>query len=338
MPEVLYNSAKIREKISYLFDKPEGAGRRVVLVAYIGKDYAQYLRSPKGIEIICSPTAGATSVAAIDGLQKAGAWVRFSDELHMKVYWSETRGSVITSANLSDNALGIKGLKEAGVWLEASTLDIDDLVREAQPYEVKETRLDRLRRDEERYKRAMAKIGRREADDGFQFLDWSSLSAVARTPWKIGDYIGEDIIAPTAKERLKDEFNQTEEANYLSVKSQDLLSEGDWILQFEYDYEKKRMTGSPEWMMVDFVAAFDKKRAYPFQAIQVHPNGNYERPPFRLTPQFKKAFRSAIATLDGLSVASGSMLPADVLLQTIAEQMVSKERQESEQNSGAAET
>lgn len=228
--------------------------------------------------------------------------------------------------------------EEAGVWLEASTLDIDNLVREAQPYEVKETRLDRLRRDEERYKRAMAKIGRREADDGFQFLDWYSLSSVARTPWKIGDYIGEDIIAPTAKERLKDEFNQTEEANYLSVKSQDLLSEGDWILQFEYDYEKKRVTGNPEWMMVDFVAAFDKKRAYPFQAIQVHPNGNYERPPFRLTPQFKKAFRSAISTLDGLSVVSGSMLPADVLLQTIAEQMRSKERQESEQNSGAAET
>ena len=175
MPEVLYNSEAIKEKIKLLFDAPEQSDRRVALVAYIGQDYADYLPSPSGIEVVCNPTAGATSVIAIDGLHKAKAWVRFSDKLHMKVYWSEARGCVVTSANLSASALGVRGLKEAGVWMEPNTVNIDKLVTEAQPYAVTDSRIKRLRRDEERYKHAMASIGKRETDDGFQYLDWYKL-------------------------------------------------------------------------------------------------------------------------------------------------------------------
>lgn len=321
MPEVLYNSAQIREKIAYLFGQPEGAGRRVALVAYIGKNYADYLLCPARIEIVCSPTAGATSAVAVDRLRDAKASVWFSDQLHMKVYWSEKRGCVVTSANLSDNALGIKGLKEAGVWLEPDTVEIDSLMKEAQPYKVTDARLERLRRGEEQYKRAMAGIGRRDPDDGFQYLDWYSLSLAARTPWKVGDYVGEDEIAPAAEERLKVEFNRTKVENYLSIKSQHLLDEGNWVLQFEFDYDEKKATGNPEWMKVDFVASFEKKRAYKFQAIQVHPTSSYERPPFRLTPQFKKAFKVAIAKLGDARVVKKSMLASDALLQAIAEEM-----------------
>jgi len=58
-----------------------------------------------------------------------GANLQFADRLHMKVYWSEGSGVVVTSANLSTNALGVGDLKEAGVLLGPESLDIDNSLR-----------------------------------------------------------------------------------------------------------------------------------------------------------------------------------------------------------------
>jgi phosphatidylserine/phosphatidylglycerophosphate/cardiolipin synthase-like enzyme len=119
MPEVLCNSAKISARIRKLFEAPSSSDRRVVLVAYIGRNYAQFLPNVRGIEIVCSPTAGATSGFAVSELMASGAVMKFSDQLHMKVYWSAERGCLITSANLSANALQRGKLKEVGVFLNS---------------------------------------------------------------------------------------------------------------------------------------------------------------------------------------------------------------------------
>jgi hypothetical protein len=78
------------------------------------------------------------------------------------------------------------------------------------------------------------------------------------------------------------------------VSGKDSVCEGDWLLQVEYDYEKEKAIGSPEWMIVDFVVPFGREGSDPFQAIQVYPTRRYERPPFPLTAQFKKAFSAAV--------------------------------------------
>jgi hypothetical protein len=322
MPEVLYKSAAIKTKINELFGAPDKSDRRVALVAYIGQDYADYLPSPRGIDVVCNPTPGATSVIAVDGLRKAGALVRFSDKLHMKVYWSKARGCVITSANLSKNAFGIRGLKEAGVWLEPNSVDIDKLVKEAQPYEVTDSSIERLRVDENRYDRALAQIRPREANSGFQYLDWYRLSTAARTPWKVGDYNGDDGIADAARDRLKKEFNADDAANWHGVSKKLSLRKEDWLLQFEYDDENGKVIGKPEWMFVDFVVRFGSPGTDPFQAIQVRPTQNYERPPFRLTVGFRKALGGAVLKLKEKSVAKGSMLPSDLLLKEIADRLL----------------
>jgi hypothetical protein len=321
MPEVLYKSAAIKKKINELFDAPDKSDRRVALVAYIGQDYADYLPNPRGIDVVCNPTPGATSVIAVDGLRKAGSRVRFSDKLHMKVYWSKARGCVITSANLSKNAFGVRGLKEAGVWLEPNSVDIDKLVREAQPYAVTTSRIERLRVDENRYERALAQIRPREADSGFQYLDWYQLSPAARTPWKLGDYNGDDGIADAAKDRLNSEFNMDDAANWHGVSKTISLRQEDWLLQFEYDHESGKVTGKPEWMFVDFVVPFGRPGTDLFQAIQVHPTRSYERPPFRLTVEFRKALSEAVLKLKERSLAKGSMLPSDRLLEEIADRL-----------------
>ena len=90
--KILYNSSEIGECIKQLMANPLDGQRRVVLVAYVGRDYASFLPNPKDIEIVCSPTPGATRAEAVAGLQRAGAKIQFSDNLHMKVYWAQNRG------------------------------------------------------------------------------------------------------------------------------------------------------------------------------------------------------------------------------------------------------
>lgn len=46
----------------------------------------------------------------------------------MKVYWAERRATIITSANLSTNALGAGNLKEFGAFLRSGAIDIDGLI------------------------------------------------------------------------------------------------------------------------------------------------------------------------------------------------------------------
>src|SRR5882762_3177429 len=111
--KVLYTSGAIYKQIQGLFGKPTPKDRRVVMVAYVGADALKFLPNPKGIRVICSPVLG-TSHVALEELKKRGATVEASDRLHMKVYWSERNGCVMASANLSRNALGMKGLNEAG--------------------------------------------------------------------------------------------------------------------------------------------------------------------------------------------------------------------------------
>lgn len=147
--KILYDSEEIAVCIKSLFEEVSPSDRRVVLVAYVGKDYAKFLPNPRGIDVVCNPTPGATSSIAIAELQKSGANVQFSDRLHMKVYWSEKRGCVITSANLSQNALGVRGLKEAGVFVEPNIVEIDELLKAAKRYPVTTKDLRMLKKDEQ---------------------------------------------------------------------------------------------------------------------------------------------------------------------------------------------
>ena len=119
--EILYSSNEIHAKINQLFSSPK-KDRRIILVAYIGNDVKSFLPSPKGITIICNPNPIATSLDAIAYLKSKGAKVFFSNSLHMKLYYSNKRGCIITSANLSNNALGSGKLKEVGIFLPPTKL------------------------------------------------------------------------------------------------------------------------------------------------------------------------------------------------------------------------
>src|SRR4051812_26338296 len=113
MEKILYTSAEVRKAIIDLFTGCKG--RRVAVVGFVGDGAESYLPKPSGIELICWPKAGGTNPNVLRRLAKNKVIIRFADRLHMKVYWAEGTGSIVTSANLSANALGAGNLKELGV-------------------------------------------------------------------------------------------------------------------------------------------------------------------------------------------------------------------------------
>src|ERR1017187_6390493 len=143
--QVLYTSAEVRQAIVDIFSTTRG--RRVAISAFVGDGAEAFLPSPSGISLVCWPHPSGTNPRTLRKLMAKGVEVSFADSLHMKVYWSEQKGAVVTSANLSTNAMGQGDLKEFGVRLPPKQIDIDRIlqhlnVRPISPAELR--RLDRL--------------------------------------------------------------------------------------------------------------------------------------------------------------------------------------------------
>ena len=117
--EILENSSKIHSKLKELFSKDTRHLRRYILVAYVGEK-AENLLDFENVNLYCWPQIGATNPYALAQLKEKGAEIYLVDNLHMKVYWVENRGAIITSANLSRNALKFRGPYEIGIFLEDS--------------------------------------------------------------------------------------------------------------------------------------------------------------------------------------------------------------------------
>jgi hypothetical protein len=131
MFEVLEDSSEIHSKIKWLFSEETSNLRRVILVAFVGARADQLLPDVKGVQIYCWPQIGATHPLGLEKLEDRGAVIYLADNLHTKLYWVEGRGAVITSANLSDNALKYGRQHEMGVYLEDSgAVNIEDIIDE----------------------------------------------------------------------------------------------------------------------------------------------------------------------------------------------------------------
>lgn len=263
----------------------------MAITAFVGEGARAYIPRPRGVEIICWPKAGGTNPLELRRLKQMGARIRFADSLHMKVYWAACRGVIITSANLSTNALGSGGLKEIGVLLPPDALDIDELISslKARPFNK-----DDIQKLEEADRKLQARYPhRRNKADRVDYKEWYSLPA--RSEWKLGwwDHLGS--YANTAKEIVHADFNEKTPKDFISCRQKD-YRQSDWILSFLLT---KKGASKPVWMFVDFVVKVggEDKKAYepgfPYQAIQVWTPRHYPPPPFEITPDFRKAFCAA---------------------------------------------
>ena len=259
---VLQTSAEIRREISTLM--APGKNRRVAIAAFVGEGARAFIRSPKAVEIICWPKAGGTNPLELRRLKKAGARIRFVDRLHMKVYWAARRGTIITSANLTTNALGAGDLKEVGVLFSADSFPIDAVIRslKSRPFNGKD--MERLERE---YRKLKARHrGYFANKDQVSYLEWYVLPA--RAEWRFGWW---DTVGPAsknAKEITTADFSERSPQNFISCRKDDYRV-SDWILSFRLS---GRGVSRPEWIYVDFVVKVgrDDKKAYfgdyPYQA------------------------------------------------------------------------
>ena len=226
MNKLLYKSSDVRREIIRLFSS---GGRRVAITAFVGVGAETYLQKPDGIQLICWPTACGTNPNALRMLMKRGVRISFADSLHMKVYWSEWKGTVIASANLSTNALGVGGLKEVGVLLPKGKVDIDRIIKSIKIRPVTEKELKQLDRLHKVY--VINNRGSFEtAPQGLSYKEWYSLPS--RPNWKLGWWNGEiEELSLSAKKVSKKEYDVDEPKWGIACRKGE-YRQGDWALSF----------------------------------------------------------------------------------------------------------
>ncbi len=283
------SSREVREAISDLMGSRNA--RRVAITAFVGDGARAFIRRPKGVEIVCWPKAGGTNPLELRRLKKAGASILFADRVHRKLYWASKRGAVITSANLSTNALGAGDLKEFGVQLPAASIAIDDVIRSLRARRFNRREMERLER--EHRKLAAGKQSSYHKIDRVSYSEWFELPV--RPEWKLGWWDTTGSVSTSAKEIARTDFNQRSPHTFISCRKND-YREADWILSFRLT---PKGAIAPEWIYVDFMVRVprNEKNAYfedyPYQAVQVATPRHYPSPPFAITKAFRRALREA---------------------------------------------
>jgi hypothetical protein len=290
--KTLYTSAEVRRAIIDIFSKSKG--RRVAVAAFVGDGAEAYLPKPQGIELICWPKAGGTNPNAIKKLMKRGVNVFFADTLHMKVYWTEDQGAVITSANLSTNALGAGDLQEFGILIPSSEIDIDKVIQKIQPREVSPRELQHLEEGHRGYE-ARSKFMQGDYKN-VTFLDWYDFAN--RQPWKIGYWESSEPFSQAAKKFSNKEYGV--KLPYEALGSQrDCYKREDKILSFCLQSTRPTFV---KWLSIDFVVKLPKSAKssnsdYPYEAVQIWSSNKYPPPPFKIEKRFIAALSAALKTM-----------------------------------------
>jgi hypothetical protein len=288
MATMLYTSGAVRQAIIELFSSP--TGRRVAVAAFVGEGADAYLPSPEGLELFCWPMPGATNPNTLRALMKRGVGVRFVDSLHMKFYWAEGRGAVLTSAKLSTNALGAGNLKEIGVFLKPGEVDIDAVLGSlnSRPVSAKEMRaLDR------KHKLYLARNRAAQKTDAgsLSFGDW--YAAPMRPRWKWACWDKTMKRAATTRAIVRKVYGTNEADRCFSDQRKD-WKQGDWALLF-----RMKDGQFPLWVFVDLVVRIPRSDKcydpeYPWEMVQVWSARRYPPPPFRLDQRFQRALNAAV--------------------------------------------
>ena len=321
--KVLYSSSEIHTAIKRLFSNPVKSDSRIALVAYVGTDCESYLPHPNGLRVICSPVPGGTDPNAIRNLISRGASVEFSDRLHMKVYWCRNRGCIITSANASSNALGVNGLREAGILLPKGAVNIRQLLKYAQPRPIGPKELKSMDRTPQPPRRPPNKSGEKQAMD---FLKW--YASPQRSTWKCG-WADSNVTgtAKAVKEETLSAYGKREPCMWISV-AKDRVRKYEWILSFTFTDNGVR---DCHWLYVDFVVPLTRKEkryyyaAWPCHAVQVNPLSRCPLPPFAITASFRKALKAALdKKMRQRIMTARTDIPPERMIKAIADNMKSR--------------
>lgn len=297
---ILPDSASVRRKVKAVFSTK---GRKVAVVAFVGQDAETYLgKYLRGTEIYCWPRAGGTNPHAIQDLRsKFGCKVYFANKLHMKIFWSRDRGCVIGSANLTNNALGENGLKEAGVFLDDSSLvKVDQIIKSIGAHLVTDVAVRKLIEEHKSY---YAKNRPRHARKRARsFLDW--YNSTPRESWKLGWFCEAAEFSKTANQIARKQYGLKEPEDFLYAEKIS-FDETDWVLVYKLHEDGCPIySSSIAWLYVERLVRTNEEPDWPYEAIQFRPTKHFASPPFRIDPKFRKAFQAV-----GEELGARTMMP-----------------------------
>lgn len=275
-----------------MFSLRNNSRRRIIVVAYVGKDYKKYIPYPKGVKIYCWPQAGGTNPYAVRQLIDDGAEVKFVDKLHTKLFWVEGIGAVITSANLTNNALSSGGLTEFGIFVDSNEININRVLRELTAKEPTENDLDKLEVEHRLYQRSRPKLPHfpRRGSGIPVKMSYNS-------KWKFGWWDEYGSLPKKIRKYVRKEYD-TRVADWIPCRK-DEYAVGDLVLTFFLDEKAAKKSGRNQpakhfgWLCVDAVLPIKVNPGYPYTAVQFKDKPKFEEP-HKLTPAFKRKFKKAL--------------------------------------------
>ena len=294
--KILYDSKQIKASLKKVCPAK-------IAVAYIGKDFKKYI-DPQAVEsIIISPTLGSNPMA-IGELQEIIGWkkILFKDDLHAKFYIGKDY-AIIGSANLTNNALGAKGLVEVCIEFdrkrESSAFDELTKIFERLADEVKnktvEEKKSMLQRLHLKWRSLIPTIGNNGEP---QLFDSYSIekNGIFYLVWYEGN---REKTNAEAYEKVYGEEWESYTENEIDVATDDIqiISPNNWVLIWkkritEGEYAHKQ-TG-PEWIYIHRIiknASGDTN--YPHALVQE--SGVATPPvPFEIDENFRDSFRKVI--------------------------------------------
>ncbi len=285
--QYLENSQEIEKKLKWLFDTD---ARKVAVVGFVGGNATEYIRNFKNLEIYCWPLPHATNPEGVVALMEQGASVYFKERLHAKIYWAEGRGVIIGSANLSDNALGEKGLLEYAVYINDVNFKIDELITSmGSCSKANAERLNDLRNGSRKPIYTNQNSLSKQKGKSFKSYMESEYKEPIKLLYYYQNYSKEE------KNNIKQAVGSFKECNDCGRS----IEEGDLCLQIYLDDKGrlKKVKDPISWFVVNEIIEYDGS-----VAVQKETTGST---PFRINKEFKSAFEKVFNS-NGLAKVKSS--------------------------------
>lgn len=272
--EYLKNSVEIKEKLQFLF---KSKCRKVAIVAFVGSNAIEYIPNKDNLTIYCWPHPGATSPNALRQLLQKGVKVFFSDNMHKKIYWAQGRGTIIASANLTDNALSGDVLQESGVFISSNDFDIDKEISNLKNIRpAKNEEIDQLER-KARTTESFFPTRKNKIISFREFMKFSSKSPIKLLTFsEKRSTESRNEIRENIKSEKKNKTITIFNDNDVEQENVDFFEAGDIVLQIQTFCDKKNnekihgKTKSPlTWLFVDAITYSNEDG---FVVVQIKPN------------------------------------------------------------------
>ncbi|TFW08313.1 hypothetical protein E4K72_07930 [Oxalobacteraceae bacterium OM1] len=284
----LRNSAEIREQLTALF---AGPGRKWAVVGFVGYDALDFLpANVANLRVVCWPKAGGTNPDGVRRLLDAKIPVFFCDRLHQKIYWRESAGLIVGSANLSNNALGDDRLHEFAVFCDDPAFDIERVLEKLRYAPVTPEQLARLDLEHDRDVRQRGPVEGVGSAHAKTFLQ--SLQTRYPKRWKLVTFEERRTASAEIAAEVEANFGTTRWVNDNDVEP-GKYDVGDFVLQVKTNDDGVITRANATWLFVDHVIRKDGVSAI----VQVRPLDASTPPPFvidrALDPDFKPHFKRA---------------------------------------------